>query len=236
MAPRLRVPLSPLAHHKGQDGLCHVERERYAHDRAPPQSRPISSKLTLSSPCTSYRDPQPNTSPRSSHRRPPSQKMDKTGQRSRYSAGQRTRLRTSSSLSRSCRKSRTMWVARPPRLDASPRERLHDAEIDYTRVTSHSQGVVGTLPKDKFKGKFVDEWNNFLKSGNVELESRDASAVLAGVLSTKDDEEVVSPGLRHSTMREHTAVCADLPQRSWVCAISASRRPSSVSRQRCRPA
>ena len=91
-----------------------------------------------------------------------------------------------------------MWVA-PPGLGAFSLETAAaNAEIGCIRVATRLQGVVGTLPKDKFKGKFVDEWNNFLKSSNVELESRDASAVLAGVLATKDDEEVVGRGCARS--------------------------------------
>lgn len=54
------------------------------------------------------------------------------------------------------------------------------------------QGTVGTFSKDKFKGKFVDEWNAFLKESNVELDTRDVGAPLAGPLAVKDEEEIVS--------------------------------------------
>ena len=57
---------------------------------------------------------------------------------------------------------------------------------------AYKQGTVGSLSKDKFEGKFVDEWTKYLKESNVELDSRDAAAVLAGVLAPKDDGEVVS--------------------------------------------
>lgn len=51
-------------------------------------------------------------------------------------------------------------------------------------------GSVGALPKDKFQGKFVDSWAAHLKENNVELDTRDASPVLAGILAVKDEEEV----------------------------------------------
>jgi len=50
---------------------------------------------------------------------------------------------------------------------------------------------VGCVIKDKFTGKFVDEWNNFLKESNTELDTRDVSAVMAGILARKEEEEVV---------------------------------------------
>jgi nucleosome binding factor SPN SPT16 subunit len=53
------------------------------------------------------------------------------------------------------------------------------------------QGSVGVFSKDKFKGKFVDEWNAFLKESNTELETRDAGAPLAGPLAVKDEDEIV---------------------------------------------
>ncbi|KAK9895707.1 SPT16-domain-containing protein [Cystobasidium minutum MCA 4210] len=52
------------------------------------------------------------------------------------------------------------------------------------------KGTVGTFSKDKFKGKFVDEWNAFLKESNVELDTRDVGPPLAGPLAVKDDDEI----------------------------------------------
>lgn len=52
------------------------------------------------------------------------------------------------------------------------------------------------LSKDKFTGKFVDEWNNYLKTNNVEFENKDVSPVMAGVLAIKDEDEIVSVRLQ----------------------------------------
>lgn len=58
------------------------------------------------------------------------------------------------------------------------------------------QGTTGVLSKDKFTGKFVDEWNNYLKTNNVEFENKDVSPVMAGVLAIKDEDEIVSVRLQ----------------------------------------
>lgn len=59
------------------------------------------------------------------------------------------------------------------------------------------QGAVGAFPKDKFKGKFVDEWNTFLQESKTELETKDVGPAFAGILAVKDEEEVVSDGHSH---------------------------------------
>ena len=66
------------------------------------------------------------------------------------------------------------------------------AQPDALVHTAHEQGIVGNLPKDKFKGKFVDEWNAYLKDSSTELDARDVAPVMAGILAKKDDEEIAS--------------------------------------------
>lgn len=57
------------------------------------------------------------------------------------------------------------------------------------------QKRVGTLPKDKFTGKIIDEWKKALENSNKKIEEVDVSAGIASVLAVKDEEEVVSlPG------------------------------------------
>lgn len=63
--------------------------------------------------------------------------------------------------------------------------------VDTSEKLQHLQGAVGTFPKDKFKGKFVDEWNAFLKEADADLDTRDVGAPLAGPLAVKDEEEIV---------------------------------------------
>ncbi|RUS30293.1 hypothetical protein BC938DRAFT_479592 [Jimgerdemannia flammicorona] len=49
---------------------------------------------------------------------------------------------------------------------------------------------IGTLPKDKFAGKIIDEWKKALESADKKIEEVDVSAGIASVLAIKDDEEV----------------------------------------------
>jgi nucleosome binding factor SPN SPT16 subunit len=53
------------------------------------------------------------------------------------------------------------------------------------------QTPVGTLPKDKFTGKFVDEWEAFLASSGTSFDTVDVASSLAGVMACKEDDEIV---------------------------------------------
>ena len=74
------------------------------------------------------------------------------------------------------------------------------------------QGAVGCVIKDKFTGKFVDEWNNYLKDSNTELDTRDVSAVMAGILARKEEEEVRR--LPSDQQRQLTVASSPRPLRS----------------------
>ncbi|KAJ1558352.1 FACT complex subunit spt16, partial [Cladochytrium tenue] len=52
-----------------------------------------------------------------------------------------------------------------------------------------SKGPVATLTKEKPEGKFVDEWNSFLKARSAALKLVDASAGLAVALASKDEDD-----------------------------------------------
>jgi nucleosome binding factor SPN SPT16 subunit len=54
-----------------------------------------------------------------------------------------------------------------------------------------AQTNVGTLPKDKFTGKFVEEWEAFLTSSGTSFKTVDVSAALAGVMARKEEDEIV---------------------------------------------
>lgn len=50
---------------------------------------------------------------------------------------------------------------------------------------------MGTVGKDKFTGKNVQEWTKALESSGKKFEEVEITAALSACLAVKDDEEVV---------------------------------------------
>ncbi|KAM0747180.1 FACT complex component Spt16, partial [Meredithblackwellia eburnea MCA 4105] len=53
---------------------------------------------------------------------------------------------------------------------------------------------IGTLPKDKMSGKFVTEWNEFVKESGKDFKELDAAMGVSVLLAVKDDEEIKNAG------------------------------------------
>jgi hypothetical protein len=51
---------------------------------------------------------------------------------------------------------------------------------------------IGTLSKETYAGKLIDEWNNALAASNTKPEMVDIAASISTFMSVKDDEELVS--------------------------------------------
>jgi nucleosome binding factor SPN SPT16 subunit len=51
---------------------------------------------------------------------------------------------------------------------------------------------IGTLSKETYAGKLIDEWNNALAAANQKPEVVDIAASISTFMSVKDDEELVS--------------------------------------------
>jgi nucleosome binding factor SPN SPT16 subunit len=51
---------------------------------------------------------------------------------------------------------------------------------------------IGTLSKETYAGKLIDEWNNALAASNQKPEVVDIAASISTFMSVKDDEELVS--------------------------------------------
>jgi nucleosome binding factor SPN SPT16 subunit len=51
---------------------------------------------------------------------------------------------------------------------------------------------IGTLSKETYAGKLIDEWNNALAASNNKPEVVDIAASISTFMSVKDDEELAS--------------------------------------------
>lgn len=52
--------------------------------------------------------------------------------------------------------------------------------------------MVGTLPKDKMVGKFVQEWTAAVAASDIDIKEVDAAPGVSALLAVKDEEEIVS--------------------------------------------
>jgi nucleosome binding factor SPN SPT16 subunit len=50
---------------------------------------------------------------------------------------------------------------------------------------------IGSLSKETYAGKLIDEWNNALTSSNKKPEVVDIASAISTFMSVKDDEELV---------------------------------------------
>ena len=57
------------------------------------------------------------------------------------------------------------------------------------------QNKVGTLPKDKMVGKFVNEWTNVLSGSGKDVKEVDVALGVSTLLAVKDTDELVRPSL-----------------------------------------
>lgn len=55
----------------------------------------------------------------------------------------------------------------------------------------NNQNKVGTLPKDKMEGKFVNEWSAVVAASSIDVKEVDAAAGISFLLAVKDEEELV---------------------------------------------
>ncbi|KAI8460997.1 FACT complex subunit-domain-containing protein [Phakopsora pachyrhizi] len=65
--------------------------------------------------------------------------------------------------------------------------------LKSTRAVLNNKEKIGCFLKDKYSGKFVDEWNAFLKSNDSEditKEAIDVSPALSEIIATKEPEEM----------------------------------------------
>jgi nucleosome binding factor SPN SPT16 subunit len=51
---------------------------------------------------------------------------------------------------------------------------------------------IGTLSKETYAGKLIDEWNNALAASNNKPEMTDIAASISTFMGVKDDEELAS--------------------------------------------
>lgn len=66
-------------------------------------------------------------------------------------------------------------------------------------TSPNPQKTLGNFAKDKFAGKFLDEWEAFLsgqQDGKVRRDSfttTDVAPAVAAIVAAKEDDEIVSP-------------------------------------------
>lgn len=63
--------------------------------------------------------------------------------------------------------------------------------------------MVGTLPKDKMVGKFVQEWTAAVASSDIDIKEVDAAPGVSALLAVKDEDEIVSPVFRSCRSPTH---------------------------------
>jgi nucleosome binding factor SPN SPT16 subunit len=63
---------------------------------------------------------------------------------------------------------------------------------------------IGTLSKETYAGKLIDEWNNALEASNQKPEVVDIAASISTFMAVKDDEELASHLLLHTLSSEFT--------------------------------
>lgn len=76
----------------------------------------------------------------------------------------------------------TLSKSKDPPTDALPRF--------LSVYTSHQR--IGTLSKETYAGKLVDEWNNALAASNNKPEVVDVSPSISTFMAVKDDDELAS--------------------------------------------
>lgn len=64
---------------------------------------------------------------------------------------------------------------------------------------------IGTLSKEAYAGKLIDEWNNALAASDKKPEVVDIASSISTFMSVKDDEELVSHPFRIHLSTEFTA-------------------------------
>ena len=64
---------------------------------------------------------------------------------------------------------------------------MHEFDAFHLR-----QNKIGTLPKDKMSGKFVQEWQKVLAGAEADLKEVDVALGVSTLLAVKDSEELVS--------------------------------------------
>jgi len=70
--------------------------------------------------------------------------------------------------------------------------------LQTTNAFRLQQNKVGTLPKDKMTGKFVQEWQKVLAGAEADLKEVDVALGVSTLLAVKDSEELV--GFRSTTI------------------------------------
>jgi nucleosome binding factor SPN SPT16 subunit len=76
----------------------------------------------------------------------------------------------------------TLAKSKEPPTDALPR---------FLSVFTSNQRI-GTLSKETYAGKLIDEWNNALAASNNKPEMTDIAASISTFMGVKDDEELAS--------------------------------------------
>jgi nucleosome binding factor SPN SPT16 subunit len=91
----------------------------------------------------------------------------------------------------------TLAKSKDPPTDALPRF--------LSAFTSNQR--IGTLSKENYAGKLIDEWNNALVASDKKPEVVDIAPSISTFMSVKDDEELVSHLFRIYSTAELTLEC-----------------------------
>jgi nucleosome binding factor SPN SPT16 subunit len=89
----------------------------------------------------------------------------------------------------------TLAKSKEPPTDALPR---------FLSVFTSNQRI-GTLSKEAYAGKLIDEWNSALAASDKKPEVVDIAPSISTFMSVKDDEELVSHPLRIHSSTKFTA-------------------------------
>ena len=82
---------------------------------------------------------------------------------------------------------------------AKPKDPPTDALPKFAGIFSKLHRV-GVLSKEQVSGKLIDEWNKTVASAETKPDTVDVSPAISSLLAVKDEEELVSLIVRHSTL------------------------------------